>query len=74
MLECASPTRSELVLVVNDTVIGYIKTMSELVNKLKEEKDQVEYKLEQSESQMRCQKMDIESKSLLIKQTVQGRG
>lgn len=42
--------------------------MSELVNKLKEEKDQVDYKLEQMESQARCQKMEIESKSLLIKQ------
>ena len=42
--------------------------MSELVNKLKEDKEQTEYKLEHCENTVKCQKLDIESKCSIVKQ------
>lgn len=45
-----------------------IKEMSDLVNNLKDDKEQAEFKLEQFENLTKCQKLEIESKSSLIKQ------
>jgi uncharacterized protein (UPF0276 family) len=42
--------------------------MNEIVENLKIEKDQIEYKLQQYENQLECQKLEIESKSSLLKQ------
>jgi chromosome segregation ATPase len=48
--------------------IDQIKELSDLVNKLKEEKEQAEYKNEQCENVIKCQKMEIDSKASLVKQ------
>ncbi len=53
---------------VYDLIFLKIKEMSDLVNKLKEEKDQVEYKYEQCGNVIKCQKLEIESKASLVKQ------
>ena len=42
--------------------------MNDVVENLKLEKDQVEYKLQQYENLLECQKLEIESKSSLLKQ------
>ena len=42
--------------------------MNDVVENLKIEKDQVEYKLQQYENLFECQKLEIESKSSLLKQ------
>ena len=42
--------------------------MNEIVENLKIEKDQIEYKLQQYENQLECQRLEIESKSSLLKQ------
>lgn len=42
--------------------------MNETVTTLKDQKEQVEYKLQQYENLIKCQKLDIESKASLIKQ------
>ncbi len=45
-----------------------IKEMSEVVEGLKEEKEQTDYKLQQYENIIKCQKLEIESKSSILKQ------
>ena len=42
--------------------------MSEIVEGLKDEKEQVNYKLQQYENIIKCQKLDIESKASILKQ------
>jgi hypothetical protein len=42
--------------------------MNEIVDNLKEEKEQIEFKLQKFENLIKCQKLEIESKSNLLKQ------
>jgi hypothetical protein len=42
--------------------------MNEIVDALKEEKEQSEYKLHQYENLMKCQKVEIDSKCSLLRQ------
>ncbi len=42
--------------------------MNEIVDVLKEEKEQSEYKLQQYENLIKCQKVEIESKYSLLRQ------
>ena len=42
--------------------------MNEIVDVLKEEKEQTEYKLQQYDNLIKCQKVEIESKCSLLRQ------
>ena len=42
--------------------------MNEIVDSLKEDKEQIEFKLQKFENLIKCQKLEIESKSNLLKQ------
>ena len=42
--------------------------MNEIVDTLKEDKEQIEFKLQKYENLIKCQKLEIESKSSLLKQ------
>ena len=48
--------------------IEQIKEMCEIVEGLKDEKDEAQYKLHQFENLTKCQKLEIESKSSMLKQ------
>jgi hypothetical protein len=42
--------------------------MTDLVSKLKEEKDGTEFRLEQSDSLIKCQKLELDTKASILKQ------
>lgn len=48
--------------------IDQIKDMNEIVDSLKENKEQMEFKLQKYENLIKCQKLELESKSSLLKQ------